>query len=229
MRARRASPQTPLVPRSTASSRFAAGHGLDLVDRSVERQDLVDACGFGLGDEVGLGEVEAVDFVDLECRPGDGPLAPLAMTWTPASGVTVRSRSRDRAEDLLRFGTGPELSRARFSAWVLPRHRGLGGTSAISNMRSSNRVIALATAPAKRPAGASRTHDRFPSLAGANRTIAKATLQSPRLGFPWAAPRLRFRPRACVRFNRRRRPSPTVSTRHPATVAGACFLAHKRQ
>ena len=122
MRARRASPQTPLVPTSTASSRFAAGHGLDLVDRSVERQDLVDACDFGLGDEVGLGEVDAVDFVDLECRPGDGQLAPLAMTWTPASGVTVRSRSRDRAEDLLRFGTGPELSRARSSAWVLLCH-----------------------------------------------------------------------------------------------------------
>ena len=52
---------------------------------------------------------------------------------------------------------------------------------------------------------------------------------SPRSGFPWAAPRLRFRPRACVRFNRRRRPSPRVGMRRGAAEAGACFLAHKRQ
>jgi hypothetical protein len=36
------------------------------INRFVEGQDRVDAGGFGLRDQIGLGKVEAVDFLDLE-------------------------------------------------------------------------------------------------------------------------------------------------------------------
>jgi hypothetical protein len=47
-------------------SRLSAGHGLDTVDRFVEREHGVDAGRFGLGDEIRLSEIEPVDLVDLE-------------------------------------------------------------------------------------------------------------------------------------------------------------------
>jgi hypothetical protein len=48
------------------SSGFDAFHGVDLVDRSVERGDATDAGALGAGNEVRLGEVEAIVLVDLD-------------------------------------------------------------------------------------------------------------------------------------------------------------------
>jgi hypothetical protein len=48
-------------------SRFASADAPDAVDRAVEGDDLADAGGFGLSDEIGFGEVEAGGLVDLEC------------------------------------------------------------------------------------------------------------------------------------------------------------------
>jgi|SRR5450755_1357405 len=47
-------------------SGFAARDGLEPIDRAVEGQDCANAGRFGLGDEIGLGEVETLEFVDLE-------------------------------------------------------------------------------------------------------------------------------------------------------------------
>jgi Protein of unknown function (DUF3024) len=49
-------------------SGFAAGDGLDPVDRVGGRQDLEDSRRFGLRNEVRLGEVDALKLIDLE-RP----------------------------------------------------------------------------------------------------------------------------------------------------------------
>ena len=46
--------------------RFAALDRGDAVDRPVEGGDLADAGRFGLGDEVGLREVQPLELIDLE-------------------------------------------------------------------------------------------------------------------------------------------------------------------
>ncbi len=55
------------IGRSGAWSGFDALNGGHLVDRSVERGDASDAGTLGAGHEVGLGEVETVDLVHLDC------------------------------------------------------------------------------------------------------------------------------------------------------------------
>lgn len=55
------------IGRSGAWSGFDALDGGHQVDRSVERGDASDAGALGAGHEVGLGEVETVDLVHLDC------------------------------------------------------------------------------------------------------------------------------------------------------------------
>jgi hypothetical protein len=55
------------IGRSGAWSGFDALDGGHPVDRSVERGDASDAGALGAGHEVGLGEVETVDLVHLDC------------------------------------------------------------------------------------------------------------------------------------------------------------------
>jgi len=46
---------------------FESGDAGDAVDGPIEGEDLANATGLGVSDEIGLGEVEAIYFVDLEC------------------------------------------------------------------------------------------------------------------------------------------------------------------
>ena len=49
-----------------SNSGLASGHAADPVEASVEGEDLAHAGDLGLGDQVGLGEVEAVGLMDLQ-------------------------------------------------------------------------------------------------------------------------------------------------------------------
>lgn len=55
-------PERDLPP----SSRLASRDGAGAVDGSIEGHDLADTGGLGLGDEIRLGEVEAIELVELE-------------------------------------------------------------------------------------------------------------------------------------------------------------------
>jgi hypothetical protein len=47
-------------------SRLAAANAGDSVERAVKRDDRPDAGAFGLRDEVGLGEIQSDDLIDLK-------------------------------------------------------------------------------------------------------------------------------------------------------------------
>lgn len=109
------------------------------VDRAIERDDLLDAGALGAGDEIGVGEVEAMDIVYLDGSQEE--LDTAGQNPEPSSG----GPTTPRRQGSIGFGcglTGSRCAGSRHAASPGP------GTDSVSNPGRSP--------PQRRPAPSSR-------------------------------------------------------------------------
>src|SRR5687767_13303481 len=102
METRRSSPLRPeltIASREQRSSGFAPRDADNAVDAAVKGDDLADARRLGLSDQVRVGEVQAVDLVDLERAQQRGRIERL-YRWQGNAGAHQRRdlRSLDLVE-----------------------------------------------------------------------------------------------------------------------------------